>query len=190
VQFFSCKIQCVSCNLTFVKAFVSVAIIAGKQLRFPNCGACSATCACSFLLSLPEHVCVCVRKHMRFPNCGACSATCACSFLLSLPEHVCVCVCVRTQAHALPKLWGLHCNLCMLFPFIFDRACVCVLMWLQAIARPPRNRGLQCDLCDKAIERNVMRCGACKRSFHLECLAADWALQVGGSAVSCHPSVH
>jgi len=100
------------------------------------------------------------------------------------------CVCVCAQAHALPKLWGLHCNLCMLFPFIFDRACVCVLMWLQAIARPPRNRGLQCDLCDKAIERNVMRCGACKRSFHLECLAADWALQVGGSAVSCHPSVH
>eukprot|EP00967_Tisochrysis_lutea_P056612 scaffold71552_cov18-Tisochrysis_lutea.AAC.2 len=44
-------------------------------------------------------------------------------------------------------------------------------------ARRPKVVGLECDLCEKEIERNVMRCCACKRAFHLECLAADWNMQ-------------
>ena len=59
------------------------------------------------------------------------------------------------------------------FPFLLLAAA-----GLQSAA-PPRGRCWQCDLCEKAIERNVMRCKACNRGFHLECMAADWSMQVG-----------
>lgn len=50
----------------------------------------------------------------------------------------------------------------------------------QAFQQPPQGKSWECDLCESAIERNVMRCAGCARAFHLECLASDWNMQVGG----------
>jgi malic enzyme len=62
----------------------------------------------------------------------------------NLRQSICECCHNCRQAVALPKLWGLQCNLCMLFPFIFARACVCVCAQAHAL---PKLWGLQCNLC-------------------------------------------